>query len=574
MSSASPPMCRGIVPTRLPTSAGQGADDAALADEICCGARTFQPSPLSRFFAALRSAPSPEVRADAALADVADAAMRSLHQASQRHKPFVQHLQEGMSHEDRLEQLVWLLRAFDVMHFTDGLLFDTALLLDRYYASLPRDDARTGMSRKLLAAVCMAMKTGTGSTPDVQLPLRQVVRHLGRDEVAFDDVLSAELAILQKLRFQVGTPSARDFLETLCTRLSSSDRVSTACRNLAEFLLQLTLCDVQIHYRHPHAVLAAAAMILALHTLRGPSSAYATLVEDLALHCPEHGTLLACATSLHGMWVRSMNSPQDPNSYVRHLCLKFGRAPHHVSSIAPPSAPPHALPLPAALATQYGDVDQDDLEGLAAGIQAMTLENTPSVGAAGEAARHVWCPYCGRAALAGSSDPHAGACVECGIGSENIPAEGNKQKDRHWGATSGGVAATRQHTLASDAPWKAWPRGARGDGHSGMNPSLVDADASGRSASRSSCATQARSVLTRHDWTSDRYARQQETQLLEMARAARARGTEKARANVNSLSAAVASSARPLQQRRPRRATSWCGQRTVARTLCASTRSP
>merc|ERR1719352_2203601 len=170
------------------------------------------------------------------------------------------------------------------MHFADSLLFDTALLLDRYYACLPREDIRGGASqRKLLAAVCMALKTG--SPVDTQLPLRQVVTHLGRDQVPFDEVLVAELGMLRQLRFQVSTPTAKDFLEALTTRLGC-DRAASACNSLADFLLQLTLMDASLFYRHPHAILAASALTLALFTTRAPTSSFTAVLEDLSLHCP------------------------------------------------------------------------------------------------------------------------------------------------------------------------------------------------------------------------------------------------------------------------------------------------
>merc|ERR1719159_2173696 len=100
--------------------------------------------------------------------------------------------------------------------------------------------------------------------------------------------------MLQKLRFNVGTPTARDFLEAFSARLSG-DHISPTCWSLAEFLLQLTLVDANLHYRYAHAVLAGASLALAMYSTRATTSAYLALLEDLALHCPDaalpHGTL-------------------------------------------------------------------------------------------------------------------------------------------------------------------------------------------------------------------------------------------------------------------------------------------
>jgi len=248
---------------------------------------------------------------------------------------------EGLPAADRQETLVWLVQAFDVMSFSETLFYDTALLLDRYYACPPRQDVQSGESqRKLLAAVCMALKTG--SNAETQLPLRQVVTHLGHDQVPFDEVKAAELCMLRKLQFDVGTPTARDFLETLSTRLTNL-LVPDSCRHLAEFLLQLSLCDAIFFYGHAHAVLSAAALLLALTATRAAAAAHTAVTEDLILHCPEavsSGSLVQCCSALHHLWVRSLNNP-DHNPYFHHVQLKFARASYNaVSNLQPPAAAP------------------------------------------------------------------------------------------------------------------------------------------------------------------------------------------------------------------------------------------
>jgi len=349
------------------------------------------PSPLSQFFARMRELNSPEARTDATLSDVVDSALRSLHQVSQRHKPSVQGLMEGFPPPNRQEMLVWLLQAFDVMHFSDSLLFDTALLLDRYYAQQPREDGAALMHRKLLAAVCTALKTGSPLEVQQQLPsLRQIVTHLAHNQVPFDEVLQAELCMLRKLRFQVGTPTSKEFLEAFEARLGT-DRVGSATAALADFLLQLSLVDAPLHYRYPHAILAASALGLALHSTRAPSSAYVALLEDFSLHYAdeqrgEHQQgewqLVQCMAALHMLWLQSQPGPQQNTcayaSYARSLYSKFGKpAFHAVSHIAPPTYPPSSLP-PAAHSFDVQralQVPQDEL-----GEAAALLHHSLSLG--------------------------------------------------------------------------------------------------------------------------------------------------------------------------------------------------
>lgn len=360
--------------SRLPEVQAQlGFSDAAEA-----WSSEDTPSNLARFLGSLRNA-SPEARVDASLVDVVDSASRSLHQASQRHKPSAQLVLSGMSSADRTETLVWLVQAFSVMSFSDGLLFDTAMLLDRYYACAPHEDHGSGSSqRKLLAAVCMAMKTG--SPVDTHSHLRQVITHLGRDQVPFDEVLGAELHMLRKLRFTVGTPTARDFLEAICSRLGHG-RPLEPWRCLAEYLLQLTLVEAPMHYRYPHAVLAGAAVALALHATRAPCGAYTVLLEDLATHSPEaaapHGPLVQCCAALHVLWVRSTAArAMEQNTYAESVAWKFARPCHFgVSSMTPTATSPTSLPPPSPTPSFQPGVVQDDLDEAIHILQGLSLDN-------------------------------------------------------------------------------------------------------------------------------------------------------------------------------------------------------
>lgn len=388
-----------------------------------------------------------EVRSDAVLADLVDSASRSLHQASQRHKPSAQLLVEGLSPGDRQETLIWLVQAFEVMHFHDSLLFDTSLLLDRYYAFLPEKDARTGSSqRKLLAAVCMALKIGCSW--DTQLPLRQVVTHLGRNEVPFDEVLIAELAMLQKLRFDVGTPTAHDFLEALSTRLVAVFQMSEASLKLAEFLLQLTLGDAHLHYRFPHAVLAASALVLALCTLRAAPAAHMALLEDLALHCPDaaapNGLLSQCVGAVNVCWLRSV-SCNEQSLYAFHLCQKFSRMSNHaVATVAPPVLPPTTIPAVHGLSPfacwkqssqSQSSQSEDEVDEAVRVVHHSLLDSAgvPSDhGEAQECLQLSRCPRCGH--VWKFPEPFGGMCTECGCAVELNSHSTDLRDQQQWSA--------------------------------------------------------------------------------------------------------------------------------------------
>lgn len=283
---------------------------------------------------------------DASLAEFVDSSLRSLHRASERHLPSIDALLEGLPEEHRQETLCWLLQAFDVMNFPDALLFDTALLLDRYYAALSADEGPGGAQRKLLAAVSTALKTGCPL--DLQLPLRAVMTHLARDQIPFEQMVQAELAMLSTLDFHAGTPTSRDFLEALCARLIAGvvGGLSPAWRSLAEFLLQLSLLDASLHFRHPHGVLAASCIALALWVLRAPQVAFEILLEDFALFAAgDTCDMVASCADIHQLWARNIAGSGEQSVYAQHLCVKFGRVCHYqVGTLMPPPAPPPQIP--------------------------------------------------------------------------------------------------------------------------------------------------------------------------------------------------------------------------------------
>lgn len=322
------------------------------------------PSRASKIFATCKNLVSPEARTDACLAEVVDSALRAQHLVSEKHRPSSEALLQGLPPLHRQETLLWLLQAFDVMHFNDSLLFDATLVLDRYYATCPKEDGPGAAQRSLLAAVCTALKTG--SPIEIQLPLKQLIMHLGRDQVPFDEVLAAELFMLRKLRFHVGTATARDFLEGFWERLSV-EGVNPACLNLAEFLLQLTLTDAPLHYRFPHAILAASCLTLALQNTKAPQSAYEAMLDDVALHFHDSvhpcQTMVDCMQRVHHFWVRSVSQPQlDQNACLLHLCKKF-RHPKRksVAALAPPPSSPASV-VPAYCSSAMSAAELEDVQ--------------------------------------------------------------------------------------------------------------------------------------------------------------------------------------------------------------------
>jgi len=291
-----------------------------------------------------------EDRQEASLVDVVDSAMRSMHEATVSCMPSVASMERNFPVTDRGETVLWIFQAFEVMGFSDHALFQTALILDRYYAKNHKSANIAPQSQEsqeiLIAAVCLALKIGP--RPDVAFSLRMIVSHLSRQNMRAEAVMQAELRILRALRFVVGSPTVQDFLEVLSIRLAVFDsRISS----LASYLLQLSLADAGLFHRYPPAVLVAAALALSLSTVQAPAEAYAVLKEDFALHfeagAKEPSMLVPCCSDLHVFWLSSTTWLQSPAWKVaQHLQTKFAKKNYHgVSLLSPPFPTLPAVPF-------------------------------------------------------------------------------------------------------------------------------------------------------------------------------------------------------------------------------------
>eukprot|EP00927_Polykrikos_kofoidii_P080068 TRINITY_DN76934_c0_g1_i1.p1 TRINITY_DN76934_c0_g1~~TRINITY_DN76934_c0_g1_i1.p1 ORF type:complete len:539 (+),score=66.34 TRINITY_DN76934_c0_g1_i1:103-1719(+) len=415
--------CSRVAPTQAPSGTAWAPPSASTADHFANEEQPARhtassptsrdqtdgpPSELSLFFGSLCRMRDPEARANGSLKDVVDSVCRSKHQASQKYKPFVPALLRGLSSADRQEKLVWIQQAYEAMHFNDILLFDTSLTLDRHYACVTGVESRMTAQCKLLAAVGLSLKTRAPA--EAQIPFRNLVANLGRNALAFEDVLAAELAIVESLGYMVGTPSPQDLLESLGTRV----RAPRVC-SLAEFLLQLTLVDVSLHYRYPHTVLAAGCLILSLYALGAPSAAHLAVLEDLAVYCSTDAVqtnkataammsktgLLQCCGALHSHWVQSA-SPQNQNKYTQQVIKKFSGPRHNtVSDTAPPALPPMSLPTPAVGVRSPGvagaGLPQDEVEEAIATVRQSLADSPADSGP--DVRRHGRCSRCGRTHL-------------------------------------------------------------------------------------------------------------------------------------------------------------------------------
>lgn len=274
----------------------------------------------------------PEEDIDGVLADLVDSFLLSSHRISVQQLPEPKHLASKILGIEREAVLHWLVQACDIMNFHENILYTTVLILDRYCVA---DGVMLSMDRIqniLMAALCTVIKVCAvqdelGFDDPHDRSLREILAHLCHGQVSFTDILHAEYEVLKALDFKVSTPSALDFLDILSTPLSSPSESLDACvpRSLADFLLQLSLFNISIHYQYPHAILAAAALHVALVTL----GASPELIQSLMAGVASTGLdmqfamvrIVECAYQLHGLWIDfALSKGTTVPSLMKKLC--------------------------------------------------------------------------------------------------------------------------------------------------------------------------------------------------------------------------------------------------------------
>ncbi|CAE8643848.1 unnamed protein product [Polarella glacialis] len=282
----------------------------------------------------------PEEDIDSVLAELVDSFLRSSHISSQKSLPCPRILAAKLQGIEREAVLHWLVQACDIMSFHESVLYSTVLLLDRYCATEGVHLSMDRIQKVLMAVLCTVMKViavqdeliyDDGSRDEFQysgpLPLRDVFTHLCYAQVPFEEILRVEYEVLRALQFNVSAPSVLEFLDVLSAPLTSPSDPPDSCTpcSLASFMLQLSLFNVSIHYQHPHVILAASALYVALVSLRASPDLIEALMTGVTAACPEVSDVTSrigsCACQLHGLW---LDFAASGGAAVPSLMKKYG----------------------------------------------------------------------------------------------------------------------------------------------------------------------------------------------------------------------------------------------------------
>jgi len=248
----------------------------------------------------------PDDDIDAVLGEFVDSVLRHCHLNSKRHQPNVAMLQIRFRDAERGPVLNWLVQACDEMQFHETVLFTTILMLDRYCAMSKEESP---MARSvLMAVICTALKTQAVQDEVCNtMPFREQLSYMCHKQIPIEEILSTEHQVLRVLQFNVTVPTALEFLDILSAPLLSPEADSSPPRCLANFLVQLSLFDVELHYRYPHAILAASAIYVALACLKASSVILRAILDDVAIACSTDvadvpGVVASCSEQLLILW--------------------------------------------------------------------------------------------------------------------------------------------------------------------------------------------------------------------------------------------------------------------------------
>lgn len=300
---------------------------------------------LAKFFDGQR----PDAKIDCVLGELVESVLRVSHKESQKHFPTLPRLCAKLRTAERESILHWLIQACDIMGFHEGVLYSTVLTLDRYCALTSEPLKLADVQTVLMAVICTVIKTCAVQDEILEsMSLKDLLVHLCRQQVPFNDILVTEHRVLRTLRFQISTPTPLDFLDALSSPFSQvrpqeEGLPPLAPRRVADFIIRLSLFDATLHYRRPHCILAAAALCVAICALDADVGTAANIIsplmEDLVRVCPDVPDAASCVNScsmdLHMLWREFAAAPTAPNSGLLRM---FGDSDVHRATLLHPPA--------------------------------------------------------------------------------------------------------------------------------------------------------------------------------------------------------------------------------------------
>jgi hypothetical protein len=284
--------------------------------------------------------------------DVADGIFQTEHSLSMRYRPLAENVTTNFNVTFRSQVVDWIAAACHAMRFDDQLLHGAVLTLDRYAASRESPLMDPQLLSLSVAALCTEMKLANSDDfPDGCW--QRSLLHLGQGRVGLPQILSTEAEILRALDFNVWVPTNLTFLRGLALRLCQgsvawqrngrpefASTLSSVQMAIAEIILEVALCDPQLLYGYPAAILAAGALGVAylatcpeacprtddLHFRLNVDELFAlhyTLLEDVTSYCTLSdtvGLVRECEQHIVQLWGECIDRRNPWSDYFAKTC--------------------------------------------------------------------------------------------------------------------------------------------------------------------------------------------------------------------------------------------------------------
>jgi cyclin B len=226
--------------------------------------------------------------------------------------------QEDIDERMRAILIDWLVEVHKKYKLQPVTLFTTVSLVDRYLAL-------TSVRRRRLQLVGVAAMLIAAKVEEIHPPEVKDFTYITDNSYTSQELLNAEVDMLNALDFKVVVPTAIHFLDFLARANGCSDQH----RELARYLVDLSLLDVKM-LRHRPAQLVGSAIYLSNELL----NRWPKWPADMGrvLRCSEMD-LLPCAKELRALLDAA------PGSALQAVRARYSSARHHSVALLPCCAP-------------------------------------------------------------------------------------------------------------------------------------------------------------------------------------------------------------------------------------------
>lgn len=187
---------------------------------------------------------------------------------------YISRSQPDLSERMRAVLVDWLVDVHWKFKLSSETLFLCVSLLDRFLARQPHVPRS---QLQLIGATCLLL---AAKYEDIYAPEIKDIVHITDKTYTRDEVLQAEVFILNSLRFKLTAPSPLLFLLRMAKLIRSDERQFY----LAQYCLELGISDYRMAVTHNSCELAAAAVFLSNKLLRKSPSWPGVLMELTGYH--------------------------------------------------------------------------------------------------------------------------------------------------------------------------------------------------------------------------------------------------------------------------------------------------